>query len=148
MRIRHVLTAVAAAVLLVLGASAAPVGAATPRAAASAQHASSTVSPDLGIPSGCFAAAQSPDGGAYSCFFPTGEHLYTCDTKADGHHPGTVYSVNGGAWHIVEYSLGKGNCAMYDLDLPEKDTIAFQACNYEGSLILSCSDIVRTSAAG
>lgn len=49
-----------------------------------ASAALSVVSPQVGIPSGCFAGAQFYDGGAYSCFFPTGEHLYVCDTKADG----------------------------------------------------------------
>jgi hypothetical protein len=25
-----------------------------------------------------------------ACFDPTGEHLYFCDTAADGHHPGVA----------------------------------------------------------
>jgi hypothetical protein len=86
--------------------------------------------------------------GATSCFQPYGEHLYTCDTAADGHHPGTWYRINGGSWHNVQYSLGNGYCADLNLSIGESGYIDVQACNYEGSTELNCSSIRRVSANG
>lgn len=86
--------------------------------------------------------------GASSCFQPYGEHLYTCDTAADGHHPGTWYRINGGTWHNVQYNLGNGYCADLNLSIGESGYIDVQACNYEGSTALNCSSVRRVSANG
>jgi uncharacterized membrane protein len=93
----------------------------------------------------CYGVATS---GATSCFQPYGEHLYTCDTAADGHHPGTTYRVNGGSWHTVQYDLGNGYCADLNLSIGESGYIDIQACNYEGSTVLNCSGVRRVSANG
>jgi hypothetical protein len=90
----------------------------------------------------------SPDGGAYVCFNPTGEHLWICDNAADGHHPGAHYGVDSGANHQVDYDLGFGNCQDVNLDLAETSTIHYKACNYEGSVELDCSSWVYYSAMG
>lgn len=86
--------------------------------------------------------------GAWSCFQPYGEHLYLCDTAADGHHPGSWYRVNGGSWHNVQYNVGNGNCGDLNLAIGESGYIDIQACNYEGSTELNCSGIRRVSANG
>ncbi|MER8230877.1 hypothetical protein ACIRQY_00475 [Streptomyces sp. NPDC101490] len=86
--------------------------------------------------------------GAMSCFQPYGEHLYTCDTAADGHHPGTAYRINGGTWRVVEYDLGNGNCADLNLSIGESGYIDIQACNFEGNTVLNCSSVRRVSANG
>ncbi|MGW6394725.1 hypothetical protein ACWFR1_30405 [Streptomyces sp. NPDC055103] len=86
--------------------------------------------------------------GASSCFQPYGEHLYTCDTAADGHHPGTWYRINGGTWKNVQYNLGSGYCADLNLSIGESGYIDLQACNYEGSTALNCSSVRRVSANG
>lgn len=90
----------------------------------------------------------SPDGGSTVCFQPYGEHLYVCDTAADGHHPGTWYWVNSGALHNKQYNLGNGYCHDINLSLAESSWITFQACNYEGSTELDCSDWISVSAKG
>ncbi|MFD5323787.1 hypothetical protein [Streptomyces sp. NPDC127092] len=93
----------------------------------------------------CYGIAVS---GAWSCFQPYGEHLYTCDTAADGHHPGTWYRINGGTWRNVQYNLGNGNCADLNLSIGESGYIDIQACNYEGSTALACSGVRRVTANG
>jgi hypothetical protein len=90
----------------------------------------------------------SPDGGAMVCFNPTGEHLYICDERSDGHHPGAWYSINAGAFHNPQYSLGIGNCHDLNLDMAESSWIGYQACNYEGSAEISCSGYKNYSANG
>ena len=88
----------------------------------------------------CFYPVQSPDGGALVCWNPTGEHLYICDTKSDGHHPASFYfrSDSGGVKE-KHADVSAGNCLDHNLSLPESGWVNYQACNFEGSRELSCS---------
>ncbi|MEU7025074.1 hypothetical protein AB0A60_00140 [Streptomyces sp. NPDC046275] len=121
----------------------------TPASAVSSASGSSeatiTRTADVAADYPCYGVATS---GATSCFQPYGEHLYTCDTAADGHHPGTNYRVNGGSWRNVQYNLGSGYCADLNLSIGESGYIDIQACNYEGSTVLNCSSVRRVSANG
>ncbi|MBD0707052.1 MULTISPECIES: hypothetical protein [unclassified Streptomyces] len=119
----------------------------TPASAATSQSSEATVTSvrDVAADYPCYSISTS---GAMSCFQPYGEHLYTCDTAADGHHPGSWYRINGGSWHNVQYDLGKGNCADLNLSIGESGYIDIQACNYEGATALNCSGVLRVSANG
>lgn len=89
------------------------------------------------------------DGGAFACFVPYGEHLWLCDTAADGHHPAVRYRINGGSWTIKHADLSNGNCIDYNLDIAETGYIEFEPRNYEGSTIISYGPISpRISANG
>ena len=90
----------------------------------------------------------APDGGAMGCFNPTGEHLFVCDTAADGHHPEVDYSINGGTWTGAAYDLGAGNCEDVNLDIAESGSISYLACTVEGTTALSCSGYITRSANG
>jgi hypothetical protein len=140
MRVRRTVGAIAltiaTAISFVLPASVA--SAATPTTVAAVTAAGS-----------CGHAVFSPDGGAMACFNPTGEHLFVCDTDADGHHPGAWYLLTAGVnWHNVQYNLGAGDCHDLNLDMAESAYIQYQACNYEGSNELSCSSYALAPAQG
>lgn len=138
------LSRIIGALALGIGVSAAFV---TPASAAPSQTSGVTVTSLQGAAADypCYGIATT---GAWSCFQPYGEHLYTCDTAADGHHPGSWYRVNGGSWHNVQYNVGNGNCGDLNLAIGESGYIDIQACNYEGSTELNCSGIRRVSANG
>ncbi|WP_432189728.1 hypothetical protein [Streptomyces sp. Tue6028] len=84
---------------------------------------------------------KSPDGGAQACFQAYGEHLYLCDTKADGHHPAVIYDLDGTTsdTRVDGTGLSYGLCRDIDEDLPENHTIYFKVLNVEGSTTLSYS---------
>ena len=90
----------------------------------------------------------SPDGGALVCFVPYGEHLWICDTAADGRRPGATYRINGGAWTTRHYDLRHGNCHDLDLDIAESGYIEFIPRNYAGSTLVSSGSTYRVSAQG
>lgn len=83
----------------------------------------------------------SSDGGATICFDPAGEHLYVCDTAADGHHPAVWYQgsddYNLGQHGTADYYGGYGSCGDLNLSMPEDTSIRFYAINREGSTNLS-----------
>jgi hypothetical protein len=107
---------------------------------------------DTKIPIGtisCDTGASTEDLGAFACFKATGEHLYICDTAPDGHHPAVHYKINNGSWSsLLHYDLGSGYCHDINLDLPEADTVWFQAFNYEGTTQWSHSPVVYAFARG
>jgi hypothetical protein len=98
----------------------------------------------------CYFPVQSADGGAMVCWNPTGEHLYICDTASDGHHPAARYYRSDSAGLKSKHAdVSYGNCLDHNLSLPESGWVDYQACNYEGSSLLSCSGFSgRISASG
>lgn len=125
-----------------------PASAATPAAAPALAPAVAVPAAAPSTCNGSHSSTQSDDGGSYVCWFPTGELLKTCDNRSDGRSPGVKYRVNGGSWHTTIYHFGFGNCGTVNLDLPESDTIDFQAVNYKDAALVSSSIIVRDSARG
>ncbi|MFI5891609.1 hypothetical protein ACIA5D_16010 [Actinoplanes sp. NPDC051513] len=141
MRIRRIVGAVALTV-------ATAISFVLPATTASAAAGTATLTVEAAAGS-CGHAVFSPDGGAMACFNPTGEHLFVCDTDADGHHPGAWYLLTAGInWHNVQYDLGAGDCHDLNLDMAESAYIQYQACNYEGSAELSCSSYALAPAKG
>ena len=138
-----VVLTIATAISFVLSASVASAATSTADSAAVVAVA------DVTAAGSCGHAVFSPDGGAMACFNPTGEHLFICDTDADGHHPGAWYLLTAGVtWHNVQYNLGAGECHDLNLDMAESAYIQYQACNYEGSSELSCSSYALAPAEG
>ncbi|OZV76640.1 hypothetical protein CA850_26575 [Micromonospora echinospora] len=138
--VRVALTAVTAGALLAVGT---PAPAALPRPVGP----SATGTATTGTAPDCH-GGYSRDGGALACFVPYGEHLWVCDTRADGHHPGVAYRVNGGSWVYRDYDLGNGNCRDIDLDIAESGYIELVPRNYEGSTMVSDGPTFRVSAQG
>ncbi|MEU7527600.1 hypothetical protein AB0A74_17830 [Saccharothrix sp. NPDC042600] len=94
----------------------------------------------VAYPPTCWNKVWSPDGGAMTCFNPTGEHMYVCDIKADGHHAAAwfkgTYDTYGGYRHNYE---GNGTCLDVDFDMPENTAIKYDSRNMEGDTLLSVS---------
>jgi len=90
----------------------------------------------------------SRDGGAMVCFNPTGEHLYVCDLKADGHHPGVEYSIDEAPTKQADYDLTANYCHDLNLSMSEHSHVTYWAINYEGAAELSISEPITASAAG
>ncbi|MFI6231888.1 hypothetical protein ACIBCR_31790 [Micromonospora echinospora] len=158
--VRVALTTVTAGALLAVGT---PAPAALPRPVAPAATGPAATAPAATAPAATAPAATGPattgvapdchggysrDGGALACFVPHGEHLWVCDTRADGHHPGVAYRVNGGSWVYRDYDLGSGNCRDIDLDIAESGYIDLVPRNYEGSTVVSDGPTFRVSARG
>lgn len=92
-------------------------------------------------PAGCYHPVTSPDGGAKVCFVPDGDHLFVCDTKADGHHPVARFTRSDSSGLKEEHStLASPECTDVSLNIPEEGWVNYQACNYEGTTQLSCGN--------
>lgn len=149
MHLRRVVAAVAVAFMSAL-AFAAPAAAAPSSTSMHPQVVSPSQQSNVASPmadKNCYGAI-TDDGGASACFVPYGEHLWVCDEKADGHHPGVVYWINGGSAHYADYDLGAGHCHDINLSIAESGYIDFYAVNYEKSTPLSYSPTVEVSANG
>ncbi|MGW5051821.1 hypothetical protein [Actinokineospora sp. NPDC004072] len=90
-------------------------------------------------PPSCGNAVKSYDGGALACFNPTGEHLYLCDTAADGSHPEVRYQGNhdGSTWGLARNYAGAGQCVDINLTMAEDTFIRYTPQNWDGNRRMS-----------
>lgn len=124
-----------------IAAHAQPVGSMSPQAATAIALA--------GVPEGPCYGGYTTDAGASACFVPHGEHLWYCDNKADGHHPGVEWAVNhASTFEHRDSRIGDGNCQVIDLSIAESGTITFYALNYEDEAQVSVSNRFTVSADG
>jgi hypothetical protein len=73
-------------------------------------------------------------------FDPTGEHLFVCDTKADGHRADGFFFTSANATTMLGTNAnGNGTCVDFNLSIAESGWIDFEACTAEGSTVLNSS---------
>jgi hypothetical protein len=97
--------------------------------------------------SGSSSSLYSDDGGAYVCWFPTGEIFKVCDTKSDGLSPGVKYKINNGSYKTTLFHSGYPTCNSINLDLPESDTVTYFGVNYKDSTLRSISSTGQVDTA-
>ncbi len=94
----------------------------------------------VAFPPSCSSRVYTPDDGAMVCFNPTGEHMFVCDIKADGHHAAAWYQGSNDASGASKHNYdGNGTCLDVNFDMPEDTSIRYRAINYEDTTVLSVS---------
>ncbi|OLF12827.1 hypothetical protein BLA60_06035 [Actinophytocola xinjiangensis] len=66
------------------------------------------------------------------CFNPTGEHMFVCDTKADGARASAWYRGSDDEYFTrIDNTHGVYTCLDVNFDMPEDTYIEYQSCAYD-----------------